>query len=83
MSSDKWIRVHTVENIFEMDTLKGALERESIEYVVKEHRDTAYDGLFILQKGYASFFVKETDEPAVRAILMGIRNLPHADTPED
>ena len=25
MSSDKWVKVHTVENIFEMDLLKEAL----------------------------------------------------------
>jgi hypothetical protein len=31
MASDKWVKVHTVESIFEMDVLKAALERESIE----------------------------------------------------
>lgn len=78
MSSDKWIKVHTVESIFEMDLLKEALLRESIEYVMKEHKDTAYDGLFILQKGYASLFVKQQDEARVMAIVTRIKNLPNA-----
>ena len=78
MSSDKWIKVHTVESIFEMDLLKEALLGESIEYVMKEHKDTAYDGLFILQKGYASLFVKQQDEARVMAIVTRIKNLPNA-----
>ncbi len=77
MDSDKWVKVHTVENIFEMDVLKAALERESIEYTLKEHKDTAYDGLFILQKGYASLFVREKDERRVAAIITQIKNMPY------
>jgi hypothetical protein len=77
MTSNKWIKVHTVENIFEMDVLKTALERESIEYMVKGHKDTAYDGLFILQKGYASFFVKEEDQGRAEAVVASIKNMPY------
>ncbi len=77
MASDKWVKVHTVESIFEMDVLKAALERESIEYVMKEHKDTAYDGLFILQKGYASLFVSEKDEKRVAAVITRIKNMPY------
>jgi hypothetical protein len=77
MASDKWVKVHTIENIFEMDVLKAALERESIEYALKEHKDTAYDGLFILQKGYASLFVREKDETRVADIITHIKNMPY------
>jgi hypothetical protein len=77
MSSNKWVKVHTVESIFEMDVLKDALDREGIECVVKEHKDTAYDGLFILQKGYAAFFVREKDEAAAKAVIQQIKKLPY------
>ena len=60
-----------------MDVFKAALERESIEYVMKEHKDTAYDGLFILQKGYASLFVKEKDEARAAAVIRSIKNMPY------
>ncbi len=83
MSSDRWIRLHSAENIFEMETLKAALEREEIEYVVKEHKDTAYDGLFVLQKGYATFFVRAKDEPAAKEIVTSVKNLPHVVLSED
>ena len=81
--SDNWIKVHTVESIFEMDMLKDALDKEGIEYSVKEHRDTAYDGLFILQKGYASLFSKEADEQRVREIIRKIKNFPYVAYSQD
>ena len=61
-----------------MEVLKAALERESIGYMVKGHKDTAYDGLFILQKGYASFFVREADKARAEAVVKNIKNMPYA-----
>lgn len=83
MTSDRWIKLHTVESIFEMETLGSAFEREGIEYMAKEHKDTAYDGLFVLQKGYATFFVREKDEPAAREIVATVKSLPHVVPSED
>jgi hypothetical protein len=83
MTSDRWTKLHTAESIFEMETLKAAFEREDIEYVVKEHKDTAYDGLFVLQKGYATFFVRAKDESAARQIVASVKNLSHVVLSED
>lgn len=83
MTSDRWIKLHTVESIFEKETLEASLEREEIEYMAKEHKDTAYDGLFMLQKGYATFFVREKDETAARSIVASVKNLPHVVLSED
>lgn len=60
-----------------MDMIKGALDAEGITYTIKEHRDTAYNGLFILQKGYASLFVLESDKDRVLQIVKRIRTLPY------
>jgi hypothetical protein len=73
----KWVKLHTVENIFEMDMLKDALDREEIEYSFKEYKDTAYDGLFVLQKGYAAVFVREDDEERAKGVVERIRSLPY------
>ena len=69
MYSSKWVKIHTIESIFEMDTIKDALEKDGIEYSLKEHKDTAYDGLFVLQKGYAALFVKEKDRETAMIIV--------------
>jgi hypothetical protein len=83
MTSDRWIKAHTTENIFETDTIRDALEREGIEYVVKEHKDTAYDGLFVLQKGYATIFVEEENEAAAKAIIKGIKGMLYVASSDD
>lgn len=71
------MKLHTVENIFEMDTVRDALEKEGIDYSIREHKDTAYDGLFILQKGYATFFVMEEERDRATAIVKQIKGLPY------
>ena len=83
MNSNRWVKVHTVESIFESDVLKDALDKEGIEYLAREHKDTAYDGIFILQKGYATFFVREKDEAAAQAVIRRIKNLPYVAFSED
>jgi len=66
-----------------METIKEALEREGIEYMVRQHRDTAYDGLFILQKGYASFLVRQKDEPAAKEVIGRVKGLSHVVLSDD
>jgi hypothetical protein len=77
MSNEKWKKIHIIESIFEMDMIKDALEKEDLEYSIKEHKDTAYDGLFVLQKGYASLFVREKDEELAKSIVKNIRSIPY------
>ena len=80
---DRWTKVHTAESVFEMETIKEAVEREGIEYLVRQHKDTAYDGLFILQKGYASFLVRRKDEAAAKNVIERVRTLPHVVLSDD
>ena len=75
--SNKWVKIHTIESIFEMDMIKDALEKENIACSIKEHKDTAYDGLFILQKGYATLFVEEENKKRVLEIVERIKRLPY------
>ena len=80
---DKWVRIHTIESVFELDMIRDALNGEGIDYRIKEYKDTAYDGLFILQKGYASLSVKEGYEDAAKKIVEQIKSLPYVASPKD
>jgi len=71
------IKIHTIESIFEMDMIKDALDNDDIPYTIKEHKDTAYDGLFIIQKGYAALYVEENDVERALALVKRIRSLPY------
>ena len=75
--------IHVAENIFELETLKSAFDRDEIEYLVKEYKDTAYDGLFILHKGYAALYVNDHDISAALAIVKALSTIPHVVLPED
>jgi hypothetical protein len=77
MDLNKWVKIHVIESIFEMDMLKDALDKEGIRYTIKEYKDTAYDGLFILQKGYASLSVMECDKDRTLTIIKRIKSLPY------
>ena len=77
MDHDKWMRLCAIESIFEMDMIKDALDTEGIEYTIKEHKDTAYDGLFILQKGYASLYVRRRDEKQALDLVQRIKTFPY------
>ena len=67
------IRLTTLENRFEADLVTDALAEDGIEFVVKTFEDTAYDGLFVTQKGYALLLVDEKDESRARIIVDEIR----------
>jgi len=76
-ASDNRVKAHTIESIFEMDMIKDALEKEGFAYTIQEHKDTAYDGLFVLQKGYATLFVEEQNKEKVQTIIKHIKDLPY------
>jgi hypothetical protein len=82
-SRDEWVRIHTIESVFEMDMIKDALEKEEVEYRIKEYKDTAYDGLFILQKGYAGLYVRTRDEETAKKTVARIKSLPYVAFSQD
>lgn len=54
-----FVKIFVVENKFEADLLSQALQREGVPVMVRTFSDTAYDGLYIPQKGWAAIMVPE------------------------
>ncbi|MBU2552056.1 MAG: DUF2007 domain-containing protein [Proteobacteria bacterium] len=67
------IRLTTIENRFEADLISDALTREGIGFLIRSYQDTAYDGLYVTQKGFAALMVEEQDADRARAIVRDIR----------
>jgi len=66
----RWGKAGIVENRFEGDRIRQALEEAQIPYMIKSYLDTAYDGLYIPQKGWGAVMVpEELREKAERIIL--------------
>lgn len=62
-----------VENRFEADLIRDALTREGISCLVRSYEDTAYDGIYVLQKGWGEILVPEEDEARAEEVLRELR----------
>ena len=56
---DQGVKAGTVENRFEGDRVSQALTEAGIPFLLKSFMDTAYDGLYVLQKGWGAVMVPE------------------------
>ncbi len=71
--TDRWAKVGTVENRFEGDRISQALEEAGIRFLIKSFLDTAYDGLYILQKGWGVVMVPEKDREEAERLISEIK----------
>ncbi|MEW6187882.1 MAG: hypothetical protein AB1585_19310 [Thermodesulfobacteriota bacterium] len=55
-----WIKLITLDNQFQADLLTDALGKSEIPFLVREYKDTAYDGLFAGQKGWGTVMVDKS-----------------------
>ena len=58
----RWVKAGIVENRFEGDRVSQALNEAGIPFMMKSFLDTAYDGLYIPQKGWGAVMVPEDFE---------------------
>lgn len=63
------VKVFTLKNRFEADLIKGELEREGIPVLIRDFKDTAYDGIYIPQKGWGEVRVPEKEEGRAKEII--------------
>jgi len=54
-----WKKLITLDNQFQADLLTDALGKAAIPFLVREYKDTAYNGLFVTQKGWGTVMVDE------------------------
>ena len=55
----RWVKAGVVDNRFEGDRVSQALSEAEIPFLMKSFLDTAYDGLYIPQKGWGAVMVPE------------------------
>ncbi len=69
----KMFKVGTLEDRFEEDRVSQALEREGVPFLIRRYSDTAYDGLFITQKGWATVMVPKEFVERAKALIGDLR----------
>jgi len=63
------VKVFTVKDSFEADVITRELEKEGIPVLIRSFKDTAYDGIYIPQKGWGEVRVPGKDQERARALI--------------
>ena len=63
------VKVFTLRDRFEADVITRELEKEGIPVLIRSFRDTAYDGIYIPQKGWGEVRVPEKDQERAIEII--------------
>jgi hypothetical protein len=74
MSEENFKKITVTENKFEADLISQTLQQEGIRCMIRSYHDTAYDGIFIPQKGWGAVMVPEESEERASGIIAELRN---------
>ena len=77
-----WLKVLTFENEVEARILQSLLEERGIPHVVSSYHDTAYDGLYQLQKGWGFLRAPRESAEEIRSLYENLGQAePKCETP--
>jgi hypothetical protein len=74
-SIDPWVKAGTVENRFEGDRISQALREAGIPFLIKSFLDTAYDGLYIPQKGWGVVMVSQKHREEAERLINEVKRI--------
>jgi hypothetical protein len=70
----RWVKAGIVESRFEGDRVSQALDEAGIPFLMKSFLDTAYDGLYIPQKGWGAIMVPENFEEEAGKVILEVKS---------
>ena len=70
---EQWVKAGTVENRFEGDRISQVLHEAGIPFLIKSFLDTAYDGLYIPQKGWGIVMVSKKDKEEAGRLISEVK----------
>ncbi len=65
--------IYTIKNLAEASAIEAALKSEGIKFIIRTFDDKAYNGIFMLQKGYGEVLVGEKDVGSAKSIIEEIK----------
>lgn len=71
-SESSWVFLYTLANRFEADVLSDVLEKNGVPYLVRSFVETAYDGLFVPQRGWGQMLVPARYLSAARKLVASV-----------
>ena len=70
----KYIKLTIFENATEAQLVESILRERQIPHRIRSFHDTAYDGLFQVQKGWGELYAPEESEAEISSILDAVRS---------
>lgn len=84
LANEEFVTVMVAESAFEADRLRNALEQEQIPVLVRTFQDTAYDGIYVSQKGWGYVEVPASKKARAEEIVKDFSGaFPEADTTQE
>lgn len=68
-----YVGVAVLDNIIEAQLMGSILDEQKIPYRIRSYHDTAYDGLFQVQKGWGQLYAPLEYKQEILEILQDIR----------
>jgi len=69
----RWVKAGIIENRFEGDRVSLALNEAGIPFLIKSFLDTAYDGLYLPQKGWGAIMVPKNFEEEAKRVISEVK----------
>jgi len=69
LGREEFVPVRVVENAFEADRIRATLDEQGIPVLVRTFEDTAYDGIYVSQKGWGYVEVPESEKERAERIV--------------
>jgi len=76
-ASDEFVKIAILESLIEAQLLGSLLEQHRIPHRIRSYHDTAYDGLFQIQKGWGELRAPRAHEAEILEILESLRRHPY------
>ena len=77
------VKVAVIENEIEAGLLGSVLVERSIPHTLRSYRDSAYDGIYQVQKGWGAVYSPADYKDEILEILADIRRAPSNLEPQD
>ena len=69
----EFVKIATLENAIEAQIVQSVLDERDIPHRIRSYHDTAYDGLFQMQKGWGVIYARSADRREIEEILQSLR----------
>ena len=72
----QYIKIIVLENGIEAQLIRSILDQRDIPHRVRSYHDTAYDGLFQIQKGWGKLYAPQHFKKEILQVIEEVRSNP-------